>query len=299
MKNLTRLNGSIDPALMRQTKITAIGIGGALNLYENLVRANLGKLVAMDFDIVDSSNLTTQGFRINDVGMYKVDALEKYLNEISDDFIFNGLKADFLKISDQDMNSLMNDTDLFLFMTDNFYAQALGNVLALQYQKPAVFAMVYEKARCAEVIFIIPGVTPGCFRCAVSARYNAYLQENYNNEITSVGSTIFHTHYLNQVIGMITLAIIHNNTKDLEFSNWFGNYWDRNLIQIRMHPAYSSNKNNLFNRLFGEIPQVFSFDSVWQKIEHECPPKYDFCPDCGGTGDLRNAIKYKKFSSAI
>lgn len=284
--NPARLNGAVDVSFMASQHIVCIGIGGASGLCENLVRSGLGKLTAVDFDTVDAVNLCTQGFYTDDIGLPKVDALGKRLKNINPDLEYHAVQANFLTMSDSEIEALIAGADLLMMMTDDFHAQAKGNKVALHHQIPALFAIMYEKARCAEITFSIPGVTPGCHRCAVSSRYDAY-KEGYVNNVTATGSTIFHTYYLNSCLGFISLAILHRNVQDTEFSNWFGNNWDRNLIQLRMHPEYGKTYNSLFERTFRDKPLVVSFDSVWQKVEPEAPPKYAACPDCGGTGDLQ------------
>jgi hypothetical protein len=90
---------------------------------------------------------------------------------------------------------------------------------------------------------------------------------------------------------MLALAMLHYNVPGFEFSNWFGDTWERNLVQLRMSPFYAS---KLFARVFEGNERVFCFDSVWQKITPEYPPEYEECPDCGGKGDLRNAKRIIK-----
>ncbi|HJQ24194.1 MAG TPA: ThiF family adenylyltransferase [Blastocatellia bacterium] len=265
--------------------IVGVGIGGAVGLYEDLVRCNLGTLTAVDFDSVDESNLTTQGFEKSDVGIPKTYALGKRIRGINPALNYKPITGDFLKLSESEIEELVRPADLLMFMTDDFHAQARGNLVALKFQIPALFAIVYERARCAEITFIIPGVTPACHRCAVSPRYKEY-KDGYKNIVKQQSSTIFQTHYLNSCLGLLALAILHRNTKGLEFSNWFGDSWRKNLIQLRMHPSYGTNERSIFRRNFESSPNVFTFDAVWQNIEPEAPPKYEACPDCGGTGDL-------------
>lgn len=287
----SRLMGAVNTYQMRQTHVLCIGLGGANGLVEDLVRSGLGRLTAMDFDRVDASNLCTQGFELGDVGKLKVDALGERVKRINPELHYQGLNQDFLKLNEQQADELVQSADLVLMMTDDFHAQARGNVLALRHQKPALFAMVYEKARAAEVSFTIPGVTPGCHRCAVSPRYRAYLEEGYQNDVRSTGSTVFHTRYLNACIGLLALAILHRQDGYLELGGWFGDHWDRNLLQVRMNPQYGrDHPGALFHQLGAANPRVFAFDSVWQRIEPEAPPTYPACPDCGGGGDLRRVM---------
>lgn len=288
-----RLHGSIDFDLMKSSEIMVIGIGGASGLVEDFARTGIGEIKAMDFDTVDESNITTQGYAVKNVGQPKVYALADRLLSINPELKYTPILRDLLELREDEIDVFMSGSDLLLFMTDNFYAQARGNRIALRLQKPAVFAMVYEKARCAEISFIIPGITPACHRCCTSPRYLAY-SEGYENDVTSHGSTVMQTHYLNAAIGMISLAILNRNDEKSEFGGWFqdGKPWEKNLVQLRMNPRYGEDGKSSFDRIYGNIDRVFTFDSNWIPVEPDSPPKNPPCPDCGGTGDLRLASKW-------
>ena len=285
----TKVQGCIDPELMRGSHVFAVGAGGANGIYEDLFRVGLGKLTVIDFDTVDTSNLVTQGWRHSQIGIPKVQALADNVASIVPGVIeakrVTPIARNFLEMTDEELAALAQDASILMFMCDDFFAQARGNRLALKLQKPAIFAMMYEQARCCEITFVIPGVTPACHRCATSNRYKAYLEEGFENNVGSQGSMIFQTHMLNDLIGMITLAILHHGTKELEFSDWFGDTWERNFVQFRLNPKHQV---GLFPKVY-DRPQSVAFEALWQKVEHECPPKYASCPDCGGLGDLRLA----------
>lgn len=285
----TKVQGCIDPELMRGSHVFAVGAGGANGIYEDLFRVGLGKLTVIDFDTVDTSNLVTQGWRHSQIGIPKVQALADNVASIVPGVIeakrVAPIARNFLEMTDEELAALAQDASILMFMCDDFFAQARGNRLALRLQKPAIFAMMYEQARCCEITFMIPGVTPACHRCATSNRYKAYLEGGFENTVGSQGSMIFQTHMLNDLIGMITLAILHHGTKGLEFSDWFGDTWERNFVQFRMNPKHQV---GLFPKVY-DRPQSVAFEAIWQKVEHECPPKYASCPDCGGLGDLRLA----------
>ena len=287
--NPSRLKGSVDIDLMKKAKVVCVGVGGANGVCESFVRSGLGNIVLIDFDTVDENNLITQGYYISDIGKPKVEALKERLLNINPELNIEVFNSDFTLLKGSDEEKIMNNADLLLMMTDDFKAQSHGNLIGLKYQVPAIFAIMYAMARCSEITFTIPGITPACHRCAVSGRYKAYLEDGYENDVTSTGSTNFHTTYLNSSIGLLAIAIMHRKTDGFEFSNWFGEKWERNLIQLRTSPFYES---NLFKKTFEGMESVQFFDSVWQKIEPDAPPKYKRCPDCGGEGDLREAYLF-------
>lgn len=291
IENYSRINGAVDVNLLQQTHIIGVGAGGAYCLYESLARSAVGKLTVLDFDTVDDVNLTRQGYEMHQLGKLKVDALGEHLQNVNAGLDYTGITTNFLEMDNDELDSIFGKGDLFLFLTDSFAAQAFGNKLALRYCKPAIWAGFYEKSQAAEIVFTIPGVTPACFRCAVSPRYEA--QQNSENEIriSSNCNTIFHSQVLDAYVGMLLMAILHNDVPGYEFSNWFGKHWERNLLQLKIHPTYGNEIGSLFQRTFaGAEGRVITFNSVFQKIEAECPPKYQPCPDCGGSGDLRNCI---------
>lgn len=294
INNYSRISEAFNVELLQNTHIIGVGAGGAYCLYESFARSAVGKLTVLDFDTVDDVNLTRQGYEMHQLGKLKVDALSDHLHNVNAGMEYKGITKNFLIMNNKELDSIFGSGDLFLFLTDSFAAQAFGNKLALRYGKPAIWAGFYEKSLAAEIVYIIPGVTPACFRCAVSPRYIA--QQNSEDEIriSSNCNTIFHSQLLDAFVGMLAMAILHNDVSGYEFSNWFGKKWERNLIQIKIHPSYGNDIGSLFQRTFaGSEGRAITFNSVFQKIEAECPPKYEHCPDCGGTGDLRNCIKIK------
>ena len=271
----SRIEQAVDMGLVSNAKVVIVGAGGAFNLYSELARTGVGEIVAIDFDHVESSNLVRQGHYISTIGKSKVETIKEHVvAEINPNIKFSAINKDFTKIPKTQMDEIMDDCDIILMMTDSFQAQAYGNKISQKYSVPAIWAGFYTQSRCAEIVFYIPGVTPGCFRCAVSSRYEA--QSKKKIKISSNCNTIFHSALLDAYVGFITMAILHNDTIGYEFSGWFGDYFDRNLIQLRTHPSY----NGIFKAKFDEQPLVNMMAVAWQKIEQEVAPKYDDCPDC-------------------
>ncbi len=69
---------------MAQAAVAICGLGGlGSNIAISLARAGVGKLILMDFDKVDISNLNRQQYKVSQIGEYKTDALTDNLKEIA------------------------------------------------------------------------------------------------------------------------------------------------------------------------------------------------------------------------
>ena len=289
--NFDRITDSVDTNLLNETHIVVVGAGGAYNFILNLARTGIGKLTVLDFDTVDDTNLVRQGYTQNDIGKHKVNALEDTIKAINPDVDYTGITEDFRFMSEEQLDEIFKPADMFLFLTDSFFAQSFGNTLALKYNKPSLWAGWYVRSRTAEVFFQIPNYTPACFRCAVSSRYKSYSLglTDGNLPIRSVCNTIFHSELLDSYIGLLTLGILHREhpDTDLESVRFFKGLLnedgtlDYNFFHLKVHPEGG---NPLFDRLYDPIgKQAQNFIACWQKVEPELAPKYEEdCPDCGG-----------------
>jgi molybdopterin/thiamine biosynthesis adenylyltransferase len=77
-------------------------------------------------------------FNTSDIGYEKADALAAALKRINPDVQINCLIRDFCEIAQDEFDVYFGHTDLFIFATDFFPAQARGNQQALRLGKPAV-----------------------------------------------------------------------------------------------------------------------------------------------------------------
>ena len=160
---------------------------------------------------------------------------------------------------------------------------------------PTLCAQVYREGRAAEISFAYPGLTPACHRCILSARYKAYLNDGFKNDVTSDGTPIFSTTRLNAIKGMIMMGILHRGTNNSRWGGLLQRIGNRNLVQIRLDPDVESTLGiqNFSEAFRGADPkQIFADEAIWRPQLQESPATgYAVaCPDCGGTGDLRDAF---------
>lgn len=90
---------------------------------------------------------------------------------------------------------------------------------------------------------------------------------------------------------MVTLMLLHHG---LEHSRWKGmleRVGNRILVQVKLRPDFL---HPAFGRVYAQADPAAMFlnETVWLKQKPDHPDSHGLavCPDCGGTGNLRNAI---------
>lgn len=96
------------------------GLGS--NIAIALARAGIGKLILIDFDIVDITNLHRQQYKANQIGLYKTEALTKNLSEIAP---YVEIKPMIAKISEDNLASFLREADVVCEALDNEEAKAM------------------------------------------------------------------------------------------------------------------------------------------------------------------------------
>lgn len=297
-----RVKEAYDLSSMRSTRIIAVGAGGAAEWFEQMARAGVGQFVLIDPDTVSKTNLATQQTYLSDVGRPKVDCIEERIKNINPAAKIITIQKKLEDLSDEMIRKLAlgsigntkPEKAIICGLTDKFEAQAQVNRIALQLGIPSLCAQVYQEGRGAEITFTYPGVTPACHRCILSSRYQYYLKEGNENNVTSHGTPIFATTMLNAIKGYIALALIHHGSEHKRWGKTLTRIGNRNLVQIRLCPDISDELGiPTFDKVFenSDTERLFFGEPVWLPQEQECPETgYPNCPDCGGTGDLRDAI---------
>jgi len=101
-----RNSHGIDKAL-RNGKIAIAGLGGlGSNIAVMLARIGVGKLLLVDFDVVEPSNLNRQHYNISHLGMLKTNALKAQLDLINP-FIETETRA--IKVSEDNACEIFRD----------------------------------------------------------------------------------------------------------------------------------------------------------------------------------------------
>ena len=103
--------------------VAVCGLGGlGSNIAVALARAGIGKLLLIDFDCVDITNLHRQQYKASQIGQYKTDALAENLFEIAP---YADIKTATVKLTEDNFAELLKDADIVCEALDNAEAKAM------------------------------------------------------------------------------------------------------------------------------------------------------------------------------
>ena len=103
--------------------VAVCGLGGlGSNIAIALARAGIGKLLLIDFDRVDITNLHRQQYKANQIGLYKADALAENLSEIAP---YTEIQTVTAKITEENFTDLLKDADIVCEAFDNAESKAM------------------------------------------------------------------------------------------------------------------------------------------------------------------------------
>lgn len=103
--------------------VAVCGLGGlGSNIAISLARAGVGKLILIDFDRVDITNLHRQQYKADQIGRYKTEALRENLLEIAP---YLEIQAITVRITEENFAGLLADADVVCEAFDNAEAKAM------------------------------------------------------------------------------------------------------------------------------------------------------------------------------
>ena len=122
-KALTARHGEKLKEKFASATVAICGLGGlGSNIAISLARAGIGKLILIDFDRVDITNLHRQQYKANQIGCYKADALAENLLEIAP---YTEVKAVRAKITEENFVDFLKDADVVCEAFDNAESKAM------------------------------------------------------------------------------------------------------------------------------------------------------------------------------
>lgn len=209
---------------LRKSTIAIVGLGALGSVSADLLaRAGIGKLIVIDRDVVELSNLQRQSlYNENDVGKPKALAANEHLTEIN-----SGVEIDFFidDLNFENIGKILNkDTDLILDCTDNLETRFLINDFSIKNNVPFIYSSAVGGK--GYVFGIIPNKTP-CLRCFLkeAAQLDTCETMGVLNTITNLISSI----QVNETIKLIL------NKDNLEKNLLFFDIWKNELLKVKIN----------------------------------------------------------------
>ena len=123
IKALTERHGKELQQAFSSSTVAICGLGGlGSNIAIALARAGIGKLILIDFDRVDITNLHRQQYKASQIGMYKTYALTDNLREINP---YIELETHTERIAEENAVALLQGVDIICEAFDNAEAKAM------------------------------------------------------------------------------------------------------------------------------------------------------------------------------
>jgi sulfur carrier protein ThiS adenylyltransferase len=110
--------------------VAVCGLGGlGSNIAISLARAGIGKLILIDFDRVDITNLHRQQYKANQIGMNKTDALRDNLLEIAP---YVAIETHTERVAEENVAHLLQGADIICEAFDVAECKAMLTNLVLE-----------------------------------------------------------------------------------------------------------------------------------------------------------------------
>lgn len=109
---------------LKKAKVCILGLGGlGSNVAVLLARSGIGYLKLIDFDIVETSNLNRQQYRISHIGIKKTEAIKTIIKEINP---FVEIDTLDIKVDRENILSVVEDIEIVVEAFDRAETKAMA-----------------------------------------------------------------------------------------------------------------------------------------------------------------------------
>lgn len=168
-----RLMGADAQALLRQMRVGVVGVGGGGSMIiEQLAHLGVGKIVALDFDQVEETNLSRiVGARAADArrGTQKVQVARRLVQSINPEIAFVPVAGD---IADATVAEELLDLDFIFLATDTITSRLVFNAIVHRFLVPGIQigakVELGAKQQIEQIYVAVRPVLPdrGCLACS-------------------------------------------------------------------------------------------------------------------------------------
>lgn len=178
--------GKLGQQKINNSKILIIGLGGLGSTVATfLTRMGIGTICVIDDDKVDITNLHRQIlYKKNNIGKNKITCGIKELKKINKSTEIIGLNG---KVTEKNVNNLVQKYDLIIDCTDNFTTRGILNRACIKNKKTCIFGSVNNFEGYITVLY--KGESP-CYECLMGDFEDIKKIDNKKTNIGVLGSVV-------------------------------------------------------------------------------------------------------------
>jgi molybdopterin/thiamine biosynthesis adenylyltransferase len=268
--------------------VLVVGASGGSYLIEKLARLGPARMVIIDPDVVEATNLTRTAFRVDQLGQRKASAMAELIHSANPFVEVEPHDVDITTIEPEGVRRLLDGIDLIIAGTDSFEAQATLNRWSQRVGIPAVFIGIHRGAEGGIVRWSIPGET-ACYRCAAASRYEAATAST-DVDLPSEPGLLTDVQAVDMVAASVAVALLERG-QDTPKGRLIAELGDRAQLVVSTSPDYAFGQA-LFASLVSDLPPATSrstdlatYVGALPFVTLPTPPDPD-CPDCRLRPDL-------------
>lgn len=162
----SRNESLLDSDLLEDAIVTIVGLGtGGSTVAVELAKAGVGTFHLVDFDRLETHNITRHVCGLSDVGRLKTRAVRDRVMDVNPTVSVETHEFDVLEAGSA-FAEVIAESDLVVGATDSEASKLSINRTCVDESIPAVYAGAYERAFGGDVIRVIPEETP-CYDCVL------------------------------------------------------------------------------------------------------------------------------------
>lgn len=254
----SRNKGILESNIMNAKRAVILGCGSVGSLVAvELARAGVGNFMLVDIDIVEYHNICRHQCGIEDVGEYKVDAVEKKIKNINP----SAHVVKYVQIVEAlpkkafDDFCLNGEDTIFIGCADNRAADVYSNKISALYKSAFLSIGFWERAAAGEIFYHIPNANMPCYLCAIGAReanraqayHRFYTNQTELEKMNFEPGISIDINFVTTIGIKLALDILNRNTQD---------YTPRLLDHLKQY-TFVCNTNN--PKIGGDIVEIFSY----------------------------------------
>lgn len=136
MRDVFLRNAKITIESLKKSSVLILGLGGiGSNTAIGLARSGVGRLILVDFDTVESSNLNRQQYRMDQIGRKKTEAMAENIKAMG---LGTKVETFDLRAGAKEIESLAKQVDLVCECFDNAKSKAMVVDTVLPIGKPLI-----------------------------------------------------------------------------------------------------------------------------------------------------------------